>query len=95
MDNGFLLVGYQQHGLDIFDVRTGTWRYANQSRSAQKDAVERLAVVGNRDAIWIASSDGVTVLTEEGNKSFDSTNSPLASNVVTACWLWMLTAPPG
>ena len=84
VDNGFLLVGYQQHGLDIFDARTGTWRYANQSRSVQKDAVERLAVVGNRDAIWIASSAGVTVLTEEGNKSFDSTNSPLANDAVTA-----------
>ncbi len=84
VDNGFLLVGYQQHGLDIFDARTGTWRYANQTWAVQKDAVKRLAVVGNRDAIWIASSAGITVLTEDGNKSFNSTNSPLASDALTA-----------
>jgi len=84
VEYGFLLVGYQQHGLDIFDARTGTWRYANQTRAAPKDVLEQLVVVGNRDAIWIASSAGVSVLTEAGNKTFDSTNSPLASDAVTA-----------
>ncbi len=84
VDNSFLIVGYQQHGLDIFDARTGAWTYVNQNSGLQNNVVQAMAVLGNRDAIWVSSGAGISVLTPQGAHFFDGTNSPLESNQITA-----------
>jgi len=84
VEHGFLVVGYQQHGLDIFDARAGTWRYVNQTRGLQNDFVEHVAVVGNQGAIWVSSGFGISVLTGGKTQFFDSSNSPLVTNAINA-----------
>ncbi|MCX6044764.1 MAG: hypothetical protein NT075_06590 [Chloroflexi bacterium] len=84
VDNSFLIVGYRQHGLDIFDARTGAWTYVNQNSGLQNNVVQAMAVFGNRDAIWVSSGAGISVLTPQGAKFFNGTNSPLESNQITA-----------
>lgn len=84
VDNSFLIVGYQQHGLDIFDARTGAWTYINQNSGLQNNVVQAMAVAGNRDAIWVSSGAGISVITPQGASFFNGTNSPLESNQITA-----------
>ncbi|MFN8489686.1 MAG: two-component regulator propeller domain-containing protein [Caldilineaceae bacterium] len=96
VENSFLLVGYRQHGLDIFDARTGVWSYINQKNGLQNDFVDAVAVVGNREAIWVSSGFGVSVVTPQAANDqqaptgqqpptfFDNNNSALETNQITA-----------
>jgi ligand-binding sensor domain-containing protein len=96
VDNRYLVVGYKQHGLDIFDAAVGAWRYVGQNDGLQNNLVDALAVVGNQEAIWVSSGLGISVLAAGGQPSFyDEATSPLETNrirriVVTedgAVWL--------
>jgi ligand-binding sensor domain-containing protein len=81
--NGFLVVGYQQHGLDIFDVSTGEWQYLGQNEGLQNNLVEAIAVAGNRDAVWVSSGLGLSVVERDGTSAFyDDRNSPLETNQI-------------
>lgn len=96
VENSFLLVGYGQHGLDIFDARTGAWSYVNQKNGLQNDFVDAVAVVGNREALWVSSGFGISVVTSQAPATssasstppapsfFDNNNSALESNQITA-----------
>lgn len=84
--NRFLIIGYERNGLDIYDAAANTWTRVDQSSGLTTNLVDRLAVVGNRSEIWIASSFGVNVLenvrTANNQRSsfFSPQNSPLTSN---------------
>jgi ligand-binding sensor domain-containing protein len=81
--NGFLAVGYQQHGLDIFDLSTGEWQYLGQNEGLQNNLVEAITVVGNRDAIWVSSGLGLSVVESDGSAAFyDDRSSTLGANQI-------------
>ena len=85
VENSFLLIGYQQHGFDIFDARTGIWQYTNQKNGLQNDFVDAVAVVGNREAIWVSSGFGISRLPRQGDPTFfTNNNSALETNQITA-----------
>lgn len=79
---GFLAVGYARHGLDLYDVKQG-WRLFDQRRGLLDNAVKALLVLGDREAIWVASATGVAVLTESGVSVYDKSNTPLESTPVS------------
>lgn len=79
--NRFLIIGYKQHGLDIFDANHGNWRYIGQNEGLQNNLVEAIGVAGDRLALWISSGLGITVLPATGEPIFyDEANSPLETN---------------
>jgi ligand-binding sensor domain-containing protein len=83
VDNRYLVVGYKQHGLDIFDASVGAWRYVGQNDGLQNNLVDTLAVVGNQESIWVSSGLGISVLSAGGQPSFyDEATSPLETNQI-------------
>lgn len=83
LENRYLLIGYQQHGLDIFDADSGAWRYVGQRQGLQNNFVEAVAVVGDREQIWVASGFGVSVINATGEFAFyDESNSALETNQI-------------
>ncbi len=82
VENGFLVVGYAQHGLDIFDANSESWTLIDQAKGLPSDTVTALAVIGDREQIWIASDLGISVLTEDGVIVYDTRNTPLETNQV-------------
>ncbi len=84
VDDGFLVVGYQQHGLDIFDEESGEWRLINRSNGLQRDLVDAVTVVGDLDALWVSSGFGISVLTKAGVLFYDQHNTPLETNQINA-----------
>lgn len=85
VDNSFLLVGYRQHGLDVFDARTGVWSYINQKSGLQNDFVDAVAVVGNREAIWVSSGFGVSVVAPQAtnDQATDNQQAPTSQPTPT------------
>ena len=83
-DQGFLVVGYRQHGLDIFDAATNVWEHLDKADGLDNDFVEQVAVVGDRDEIWVSSGFGLTVLSAARPLYYNAGNSPLTSNQVGA-----------
>ena len=83
-DQGFLVVGYRQHGLDIFDAGTNVWEHLNKADGLDNDFVEQVAVVGDREEIWVSSGFGLTVLSAARPLYYNTTNSPLTSNQIDA-----------
>lgn len=87
-DNGFMVLGYQRHGIDIFDIKTSEWLHFDRNRALVSDRVHKVAVRGNRDEIWVASDLGITVLgniLEIDNRRssfYNSDNSPLQERPV-------------
>lgn len=74
---GFLIVGYQQHGLDIFEEESGEWRFMDRRHGLQHNRVEQVSVVGDLEEIWVSSGFGISVLTQDGALFYDTNNSPL------------------
>lgn len=81
-DAGFLVVGYGRHGVDLYDIKRG-WSLLDQRRGLLDNAVSALTVIGDRQQIWVASADGITVFTEKGVVVYDKSNTPLESTPVT------------
>lgn len=83
VENRYLIVGYKQHGLDIFDASSGAWRYVGQNDGLQNNLVEALAVVGNQEALWVSSGLGISVLAAGAQPIFyDEATSPLETNQI-------------
>lgn len=78
---GFLVVGYGRHGVDLYDVKRG-WTLLDQRRGLLDDAVSAITVVGDREAIWVATAKGITVFTEKGVAVYDKSNTPLEATPV-------------
>jgi ligand-binding sensor domain-containing protein len=83
VENRFLIIGYQQHGLDIFDANQGVWRYVGQNEGLQNNLVQAVAVVGDREELWVSSGLGISVIKADGATEFyDEANSALETNQI-------------
>ncbi len=80
---GFMVIGYQRHGIDIFDANKDEWLHFDRNRALVSNVVRQLTVVGDRQELWIVSDLGLTVLEnipEPNNRRssfFNHDNSPL------------------
>ena len=90
-ENGFLIVGYAEHGIDIYDAERETWRHLDRNSGLAANDVNDLAVVGDRDEVWVASNEGVTVSAGSDSAFYDSANSDLTADRVGA----LAAAPDG
>lgn len=82
-ENRFFVVGYKQHGLDLFDANAETWRYIGQNDGLQNNLVEAMTVVGDQEEIWVSSGLGISVLPAESEPQFfDEATSPLETNQI-------------
>ncbi len=79
---GFLVVGYGRYGVDLYDVKRG-WELLDQRRGLLDNAVSAITVIGDREAIWVASAKGITVFTKKGVAVYDNSNTPLETTPVT------------
>jgi ligand-binding sensor domain-containing protein len=83
VENRFLIIGYQQHGLDIFDANQGVWRSVGQNEGLQNNLVEAVGVVGDREELWVSSGLGISVINADGTTEFyDEANSALETNQI-------------
>ncbi|HHW84595.1 MAG TPA: hypothetical protein GX400_00110 [Chloroflexi bacterium] len=88
---GYLVVGYAQHGIDIYDAARNTWRHLDRNSGLAFNRVQALAVVGALDEIWVVGEDGVTVAAGADSTFYTASNSPLESNRLGA----IVAAPDG
>lgn len=79
---GFLVVGYAQHGLDIFDSKSESWTAIDQRRGLAQNTVKTLTVIGDREEIWVSSGAEISVLTDGGVIIYDRSNAPLEDHPV-------------
>jgi ligand-binding sensor domain-containing protein len=91
VENGFLIVGYAEHGIDIYDAEREEWRHLDRNSGLAANDVNALAVVGDRDQIWVASDQGITVSAGSDSAFYDAANSELLTDRVTA----LAAAPDG
>lgn len=81
-EDGFLTVGYSSHGIDFYDTSTNRWTHLDRNDGLASDAVDHVAVVGDRVEIWAASGFGVSVLQDGRARNYAVGNSPLTSNQI-------------
>ncbi len=82
--NDFLIIGYREHGIDIYDAASDEWQHMDRNSGLAANDARALAVVGNREQIWVASNDGVTVAAGADSTFYNADNSELADNRVEA-----------
>ena len=81
-ENEFLIVGYAEHGIDIYDAAGDEWQGMDRNSGLAANDVRRIAVVGDRRQIWVVSAEGVTVSAGSDSTFYDSTNSVLTADRV-------------
>lgn len=77
---GYLVVGYAQHGIDIYDEARNAWRHLDRNSGLAFNRVQALAVVGALEEIWVVGEEGVTVAAGADSTFYTADNSPLESN---------------
>lgn len=90
-EKGFLVVGYAQHGLDIFDGKSESWTAIDQRRGLPQNTVKAVTVVGDRAEIWVSWGAGIAVLTADRVNVYDKSNAPLENHPVKV----MVSEPQG
>lgn len=88
---GYLVIGYAQHGIDIYDAARNTWRHLDRNSGLAFNRVQTLAVVGKLEEIWVVGEEGVTVAAGADSTFYTADNSPLESNRLGA----IVAAPDG
>jgi ligand-binding sensor domain-containing protein len=86
-----LLIGYAAHGIDIFDATGDAWRRLDRSSGLGANDVQALAVDNMRNAIWVASSQGVTRAAGQDSVFYAMGEGPLTTAAVSA----VAAAPSG
>jgi ligand-binding sensor domain-containing protein len=76
-ENGYLIVGYAQHGLDVFDAATSEWRHLDRNDGLGTDTVQHVVATGDRDAYWVSSGIGLSVIEGDEALLYNAANSPL------------------
>ena len=96
-DEGFLIAAYARHGLDIFDADTGEWTLVDENDGLETGIIRKIAVTAPQ-TIWIASQLGLTRYVDGESTLFNTENSPMTANGVTALAsdgvgaVWLATA---
>ncbi len=80
LENEFLVIGYADHGLDVYDAAEDEWRHLDRNSGLAANDVQELAVVGDRAAIWAVAGDGITVAASQDSAFYSAGNSPLVDN---------------
>jgi ligand-binding sensor domain-containing protein len=94
---GILIAAYALNGLDIFSADTGEWTPVNESDGLQTGIIRKIAVT-EPQTIWIASQLGLTRFRDGASTLFNTDNSPMTANGVTALasngtdTVWLATA---
>lgn len=81
---GYLVIGFAQHGIDIYDQARDEWRHLDRNSGLASNRVQSLAVVGELDEIWVVGEEGVTVAAGADSTFYTANNSPLESNRIGA-----------
>ncbi len=76
-EHGYLVVGYAQHGLDVFDAATNEWSHLDRNDGLGTDTVAHVVVTGDRDAYWVSSGIGLSVIRGDEAILYNAANSPL------------------
>ncbi len=98
VENGYLVVGYARHGIDIFDAKSGAWKHLDEKDGLSFDTIHGIAVVGDRQAIWVASGLGLSIIENNKTLIYNADNSPLDSNDIDViasdgvATVWLATA---
>ncbi len=82
-DTGRLVVGYTRGGFDIYDANADAWTSIG-SNEGLPDIVIRNLTMTDTGAIWIGTQRGLIRYTDGALVIFDSTNSPLNENIISA-----------
>ena len=80
----FAVVGYEQNGLDVYDATTNEWQSIGPADGLLAATVEDIAVIGNRDAIWVSSGTSLTALSNGQPAVYSENNSPLTGSLIGA-----------
>ena len=75
-----LIVGYGQHGLDIFHAEDGSWSYVGAEEGLDVTGLRDLAVTGDGDRIWIATQNGLALYSDGEVTLYTTDNAPLTDN---------------
>ena len=92
-----LIVAYARHGLDIFDAASGAWTHIDENDGLEYGITRDIAVTAPR-TIWLASQIGLTRYSDGESTLFNTENSPMTANAVTAIAsdgdeaVWLATA---
>ncbi len=76
-EHGYLVVGYAQHGLDVFDAATNEWSHLDRNDGLGTDTVAHVVVTGDREAYWVSSGIGLSVISDDEAILYNAANSPL------------------
>lgn len=83
-DDGLLVVGYTENGLDIFDSEAGEWTYIGADEGLDISGVRDLAVSSDRSTVWLATVDGLFAFANGEVTRYTTENSPLIANRIDA-----------
>jgi ligand-binding sensor domain-containing protein len=76
IDSGLLVVGYAQHGIDIFRSQDGRWMTVGADAGLAADQVSALAI-NSAGAIGVASDAALSILQNQNVTVYNADNSPL------------------
>ncbi len=75
-----LVVGYGQHGLDIFNATDGSWTYVGADAGLSLTGLHDLAVAGDGASIWMATQNGLALYRDGEVTIYTTDNAPLVDN---------------
>ncbi|MCC6458361.1 MAG: hypothetical protein IT328_25640 [Caldilineaceae bacterium] len=84
VEDGLLVVGYAQEGMDLFNARQGVWSYIGPDEGFTASAIRDIAVVDGGATIWLATPNGLVVYREGETTTYTTENSPLADDRIEA-----------
>jgi ligand-binding sensor domain-containing protein len=79
-ERGRLVVGYTQHGLDIYEAESEGWRAVDEDAGLAISGVRDLAVARNLSSIWLATDEGLVAYAQDEATLYTTENSPLLDN---------------
>jgi ligand-binding sensor domain-containing protein len=80
---GLLVVGYAEHGVDIYRERQRRWSYIERTPDVAAQGVTALAI-GEGGVVWVASRGALTAISGSSTETFDAGSSPLTGEEITA-----------
>lgn len=80
---GLLVVGYREHGLDIYRQRQGRWYYVERSEQVAPQGVSALAI-GSGGVVWVASRGALASVNGTRIATYGAGAGPLTGEEITA-----------
>ncbi|HXF62820.1 MAG TPA: hypothetical protein VNK95_14445 [Caldilineaceae bacterium] len=83
-EDGFLVVGYGRHGLDLYDANADEWTYLDEDDGLAAMGIRAIAVDRDRSPIWLATDSGLAAYEDGQITLYTTQNSPLVENRIEA-----------